>query len=539
MAKEILELLITAENKKAIASLKETARSIDNISTSQAGTTKSLSKLSVGLEGLGNYGKATASSMKDVATSFIGPQALALAATAAIALLAKSLLEESAAAALATSFNEKYSKSLSEATGNTSGEVAQVNALVNAIGNENLSRANRQESLNKLKKQYPEYFAQQGIDIDNTTALKAATDKLSEALLRQAKVQAIVENIKRAETAKSELLNISLKEQIKNLSTLDQVVAFVGGAFKNLGVGASGLAGASGLINKAVNTNNESITALDKVIKTYTTDLNAAVSAQVANGDNLDKGTAKIKEQIKSVKELSLVTAAMWKPVKGTFQADAPDKGLKNAGDVQQRDLKQEAADQAILTAAVNQYALENQNVTYSLGTQFETNKKLFELQTLQSEFIASSLAPAFESFFTTLMSGGDAFQAFIDSLKQMIAKLISALIAALALQLILSALFPSKSAKGAFDFGKVLSMVGGGGLGGLFKKNAVGGIATRATPGIVGEAGPEAIIPLNRLPEMMGSMGGGGAIEVVGKILGSDIILASNRAKQNLNFIG
>lgn len=536
MAKEILELLITAENKKAIASLKETARSIDNISTSQAGTTKSLSKLSVGLEGLGNYGKATASSMKDVATSFIGPQALALAATAAIALLAKSLLEESAAAALATSFNEKYSKSLSEATGNTSGEVAQVNALVNAIGNENLSRANRQESLNKLKKQYPEYFAQQGIDIDNTTALKAATDKLSEALLRQAKVQAIVENIKRAETAKSELLNISLKEQIKNLSILDQVVAFVGGALKGLG---SNMAGASGIMTKAVTTNNESISALDKVIKTYTTDLNAAVSTQVANGDNLDKGTAKIKEQIKSVKELSVVTAAMWKPVKGTFQADAPDKGLKNAGDVQQRDLKKEAADQAILTAAVNEYALANASVTYSLGSQFEKMKALSEMQTIQADFIVGALTPAFESFFTTLMSGGDAFQAFIDSLKQMIAKLISALIAALALQLILSALFPGKAAKGAFDFGKVLSMVGGSGLGGLFKKNAVGGIATRATPGIVGEAGPEAIIPLNRLPEMMGSMGGGGAIEVVGKILGSDIILASNRAKQNLNFVG
>ena len=82
---------------------------------------------------------------------------------------------------------------------------------------------------------------------------------------------------------------------------------------------------------------------------------------------------------------------------------------------------------------------------------------KTNELFNAQSQLIASSLTPAFESFFTTLMSGGNAFQAFIDSLKQMIAKLISAIIAALALQLILSALFPGKAAKGAFDFGKVL----------------------------------------------------------------------------------
>lgn len=533
MAKEVLEILITAENRKAIASLKETARSVTNISTSQVGASKSLNTLSGGMGNLSEYGKSAASSMKDVGASFIGPQALAMAAVAAIALLAKSLLEESAAAALAASFNEKYSKSLSEAEGNTAGEVAQISALVSAIGNENISRAHRQEALDKLKKQYPEYFAQQNIDIDNTDALKAATEKLSGALLRQAKVQSIVENIKRAETKKSELLNVSLKEQIKNLSVLDMAFAFMGGSAV---VGAGGLA----VINKAVSNNNESIVSLDKVIATYTTDLNAAILAQISHGDNLDKGTTKIKKQAEEVKKLSTAITAMWAPQKGTFQAASPDKGLKDAGDVEKRDLKQEAADQAILTAAVNEYDLANASVTYSLGSQFEAMKALSEMQTRQADFIVGALTPAFESFFTTLMSGGNAFQAFIDSLKQMIAKLISAIIAALALQLILSALFPGKAAKGAFDFGKMLSMVGGGGLGGLFKKNAVGGIATRATPGIVGEAGPEAIIPLNRLPEMMGSMGGGGgAIEVVGKILGSDIILASNRAKQNLNFIG
>ncbi|MDP6583603.1 MAG: hypothetical protein QF535_03025, partial [Anaerolineales bacterium] len=48
----------------------------------------------------------------------------------------------------------------------------------------------------------------------------------------------------------------------------------------------------------------------------------------------------------------------------------------------------------------------------------------------------------------------------------------------------------------------------------------AEGGIATRPTPGIFGEAGPEALIPLDKLSQVMGSMGGGGSnveINIIG----------------------
>jgi phage-related minor tail protein len=48
----------------------------------------------------------------------------------------------------------------------------------------------------------------------------------------------------------------------------------------------------------------------------------------------------------------------------------------------------------------------------------------------------------------------------------------------------------------------------------------AEGGIATRPTAGIFGEAGAEALIPLDRMSQVMGSMGGGGSnveINIIG----------------------
>ena len=55
----------------------------------------------------------------------------------------------------------------------------------------------------------------------------------------------------------------------------------------------------------------------------------------------------------------------------------------------------------------------------------------------------------------------------------------------------------------------------------------AQGGIVTGPTTALIGEAGPEAVIPLSKLGDMQ-------TVNVVGKISGDDIILVSDRARQN-----
>ena len=61
-------------------------------------------------------------------------------------------------------------------------------------------------------------------------------------------------------------------------------------------------------------------------------------------------------------------------------------------------------------------------------------------------------------------------------------------------------------------------------------KKFANGGIVTKPTMGIIGEAGQsEAVIPLNRLPQMMGTIGNRSRGEFT--LRGQDLILALERA--------
>ena len=58
----------------------------------------------------------------------------------------------------------------------------------------------------------------------------------------------------------------------------------------------------------------------------------------------------------------------------------------------------------------------------------------------------------------------------------------------------------------------------------------AEGGIVTGPTTALIGEAGAEAVIPLDKMGGMMGSQ----TVNVVGKISGNDIVLVSDRAIQN-----
>jgi len=69
----------------------------------------------------------------------------------------------------------------------------------------------------------------------------------------------------------------------------------------------------------------------------------------------------------------------------------------------------------------------------------------------------------------------------------------------------------------------------------------ADGGLATGPTVAMVGEgrgttmSNPEVIAPLDKLKSMIGDSGGGN-VQVFGTIKGSDILLSSDRAKNNRN---
>ena len=138
-------------------------------------------------------------------------------------------------------------------------------------------------------------------------------------------------------------------------------------------------------------------------------------------------------------------------------------------------------------------------------------------------------------AFAQMAMQGQKSIQQIINSLAQMIVQMGIALI----IGTVLKSLFdPSATAVTAKNLATVGAVVAGAGILSMISRDntgnvqgfAHGGIVTKPTMGIIGEAGQsEAVIPLNRLPQMMGAIGGNQKGEFT--LRGQDLILALERA--------
>jgi len=122
------------------------------------------------------------------------------------------------------------------------------------------------------------------------------------------------------------------------------------------------------------------------------------------------------------------------------------------------------------------------------------------------------------DSFTNAIFDGENAMDALGNSIKDLVKNLAAAVIKAGVFSAIMSAINP-------------LGFASGGGFGGILGKLlpfATGGIVTGPTPALVGEAGPEAIIPLNKLGSIMGNREMN--VNVRGDIRGRNIKLANDR---------
>ena len=121
-------------------------------------------------------------------------------------------------------------------------------------------------------------------------------------------------------------------------------------------------------------------------------------------------------------------------------------------------------------------------------------------------------------------LSDPEGFDTFVKGIKKVIVQLLKQL----AIMTAISAIFALVTGKSFVDVFKSVSGLGKPSE--KFSMFAKGGIVTAPTMGIVGEGGQsEAIIPLNRLPQIMGSMGGNQRGEFT--LRGQDLILALERA--------
>lgn len=145
----------------------------------------------------------------------------------------------------------------------------------------------------------------------------------------------------------------------------------------------------------------------------------------------------------------------------------------------------------------------------------FEAMQRDLEVTGAWVDYFGNSLSQAFEA---ALFSGEDFFKVMGDYLKNFLQQMVAALATAIALKGVLS-LFGFGTAS---TVGSIFSQLMG------FPKLAEGGLVTKPTLALIGEKGPEAVVPLGR----MGGMGGMGVTTV--RVAGNDLLLAIQRTNYN-----
>jgi hypothetical protein len=149
------------------------------------------------------------------------------------------------------------------------------------------------------------------------------------------------------------------------------------------------------------------------------------------------------------------------------------------------------------------------------------------------ADLLNTVLTPAFDAAFSAIEQGKNVFAAIGDSIKKVVLELIKAAIEAA----IFSAIINIATGGGASlfsGFGKLFGSLSG--LGNLFP-HADGGIITKplvAGSHLFGEAGKEAVIPLDRINEFLRPSSASDGLVMTHAIRGDDLLLILNRANRS-----
>lgn len=174
-------------------------------------------------------------------------------------------------------------------------------------------------------------------------------------------------------------------------------------------------------------------------------------------------------------------------------------------------------------------------------GLRTSTNvfKEMIDGMRIRGEQMQSTFELAFGIMSSSMdqmtSEGAAGFQSLAKSIGRAVRQIISAQIAQAVSMAILDAL---KKSGGNPFIGGVLAATGATAAKGLFDSLvtpfALGGIVTKPTLSLLGEAGTEAVVPFNRMDEFMNMAGAGsssGQVGVAGRITGNDIFLSNKYA--------
>jgi len=225
-------------------------------------------------------------------------------------------------------FADEYIKALDAAQEGSQKEIATVQSLIAVATNESLSRDKRKRALAELNKEYPGYFNNTDKDLTDTAKLKRITDDLSAAIIRRGNAEAFASLIGKENAKLWEAQHSSLDQQEAKLGTVTKAWDYLKGSLQ------AGTSPVLGMMNANMNLLNSTLEEQQNTIKnskaniaSLTVEMNKNTEQQILNNDfgKLEAKTTKGKDDAYTKLAKSL------KVINGLYQNRLIDNDAFNA----------------------------------------------------------------------------------------------------------------------------------------------------------------------------------------------------------------
>jgi hypothetical protein len=452
-------------------------------------------------------------------------------------------------------------KAFADGEGKAAGEIANINALLKVAKDETLSRQARSEAINKLNKQYDDYLPKLTQENIDTKAVTESVDKLTKSLVRQAQIKGLQDLISKETAKQAEIFAQSMGD---NASAWDNIVASI----KSLGPGGNffNQQTIEGAKRAGINfkESQERIEAFQKVLDALTKD--EAIAGTLFHEDPKDVDLLKQRiSALKEIQSLQGLTSAQqvelaqleiklinrdgvklgFNPSEIKAQSEAilekafPVRTFEYDTIVTTRVNKLEAVAVKDAKALTEDFKTDIAKAIGIDGTleiaapkfRFTNIKSEADIARAQMAAIIQALAQGIQdaaiqgseivgTAFAEILSGEGVGSALAKAAKGLLG-VVGGILQEVGKQIIIASNLVAALKKAIGKLlgpgGEVIGIAVGAALiatGAILKniqfdvpKLAKGGIATSPTLGIFGEAGKEAIIPLDRLPDIIGKL--------------------------------
>lgn len=509
------------------------------------GISNNLNPMLESFQRLKNESGSTGAALKSMATSLMGPAGIGLAIGVVSSLLVAfgdKLFKSSEASKEAAEKSKEHAdaiksekQAIEQIYSSVAKEETQVLSLIAVLNNENETRNRKLKALEELKKINPEIFGGLTLEKNVVNGLNTAYDKY-------------INNLNAV---------ILLKIKQKELEDVTEKILKATGA-------------ATTQEDKDIQATGKSLKDSADARKDDNTQRREALQAQIKQNKEQILLNGLLEQQRKITQQISDISQGV--EIQGEYSAPRAAKKIKSPV----KRISDGTYDQSLETQAREQYSKtpfvsaipEAANIgNGSLFGMFDekTNGKINTTKNELTEFLkqtkdgfkqandaahqfsenmAGGITNSLQGAFDALMKGENVFEALSQSVLKFAEDIGFAIIKAEILAAIQGVIAVSSGGAGAAAGGTGFLdiLMGLLGLGGV-KAHAAGGITTGPSMGLIGEAGPEAIMPLSKLSSFLntsfnaGTMSSGNSNNGGQFVLkGNDLVLALKRSNVSLN---